>query len=63
MQLSRDEPAFCPVTIRIENQCELDQLYAMIDAVAQNKINHVPQVIRAAAVDFRNAIHRIINED
>lgn len=62
MQLSRDEPEFRPVTIRIENQCELDQLYAIIDTVAQNKINHVPQVIRAA-VDFRNAIQRIINED
>lgn len=48
MLLTRDNPRFRPVTIRLEKQDELDQLLAIIEAVAGNKINHVPGVITVA---------------
>ena len=48
MLLSRDNPRFRPVTIRIEKLDELDQLLAIIEAVAGNRVNHVPQTIAAA---------------
>lgn len=59
MQITRDEPAFRPVTIRIESEDDLDKLLAIIDNVACNRINHTPPVIRAA-VDFRNQLFNII---
>lgn len=59
MQITRDETAFRPVTIRIESEDDLDKLIAIIDNVACNRISHTPQVIRAA-VDFRNQLFNII---
>lgn len=48
LTITRDNPAFRPVTIRIESQDDLDKLYAIIDTVACDRINHTPQLIRAA---------------
>lgn len=48
MEVTRDPPQFRPVTIRLETQDELDQLLAIIDTVADNRINHTPPTIRAA---------------
>lgn len=48
MDITRDDPTFRPVTIRIETQDELDQFLAVISAVANNQINHLPQVSKAA---------------
>ena len=31
LTITRDDPAFRPVTIRIESQDDLDKLYAIID--------------------------------
>jgi len=62
LTITRDDPTFRPVTIRIESQDDLDKLYAIIDAVACNRINHTPQLIRAA-VDFRTAIANAIDGD
>lgn len=62
LTITRDNPAFRPVTIRIESQDDLDKLYAIINAVACNRINHAPQLIHVL-VDFRTAIADIINKD
>lgn len=62
LTITRDNPAFRPVTIRIESQDDLDKLYAIIEAVASNRINHTQQLIRAA-LDFHTAIADIINKD
>ena len=59
VQITRDESAFRPVTIRVESQDELDKLLIIINNVACNRISHTPQVIRAA-VDFRNQLFNII---
>lgn len=48
MLLTRDNPRFRPVTIRLEKQDELDQLLAIIEGVASGKVQHLPQVITAA---------------
>ena len=62
IDITRDDPDFRPVTIRIESQDDLDKLLAIIRAVAENRINHTPQIIRAA-VDFRTAITNTIDKD
>ena len=61
LTITRDDPLFRPVTIRIESQDDLDKLYAIIDTVACNRINHTPQLIRAA-VDFRTALFNVIDQ-
>ena len=48
MDVTRDPAQFRPVSIRLETQDELDQLLAIIHNVANNKVNHLPSVIRAA---------------
>ena len=48
MVLTRDNPRFRPVTIRLEKLDELDQLLAILEAVAGNKINHLPGIVTAA---------------
>ena len=62
LTITRDDPLFRPVTIRIESQDDLDKLLAIIRAVAENRINHTPQIIRAA-MDFRRDLLNTINED
>ena len=62
MKITRDEPTFRPVTIRIESQDELDKLLTIIDNVACNRINHAPPVLRAA-IDLGDRLFTIINED
>lgn len=62
LTITRDNPTFRPVTIRIDSQDDLDKLLAIIDTVACNRISHQPQHV-SAAVDFRTAIANAINED
>ena len=58
MVVTQDAPKFRPVTIRVETQDELDMLHAVIGAVADNRIQHTQQVIRAA-VDLRIMLNRL----
>ena len=51
------EPQYRPVTIVLETQDELDKMVAIVAAVAQNKINHTPVLIRAAADMIKDLIH------
>lgn len=62
LTITRDNPAFRPVTIRIESQDDLDKLYAIIEAVASNRINHAPQLIHVL-VDFRTPIANALEKD
>lgn len=62
LTITRDEPAFRPVTIRIDSQDDLDKLLTIIDNVACNRISHSSPVLRAA-IDLRNRLFTIINED
>ncbi len=62
MKLTRDEPKFRPVNIRIETQDEFDQLFYIISDVAENRVNHVPQVINAA-VNIRDTLVRLLDEE
>lgn len=62
MKLTRDEPKFRPVTIRIETQDELDQLFYIISDVAENRVNHVPQIINAA-VNIKDELLRFLDEE
>ena len=60
MKIKLDPQLFRPVTIRIENQDELDQLLAIVDNVAENRVSHAPQII-AAAKEMRCAIYNLLN--
>ena len=51
------EPQYRPVTIVLETQDELDKIVAIVAAVAQNKINHTPALIRAADDMAKDLIH------
>ncbi len=62
MNISRAEPEFRPVTIELETQNDLDRFLAILDQVAENRINHPPPVQRAA-IDIRRAILDRINAD
>ena len=62
LTITRDDPLFRPVTIRIESQDDLDKLYAIIDTVACNCVNHTQQLVRVA-MDFRAAIANAIDGD
>ena len=48
MQVTQADPAFHPVTIVLETQDEYDMLMAVLHSVAENKINHIPNVMAAA---------------
>lgn len=62
MEIYKDAPEFRPITIRIETQDELDQLFAIIDNVAENRLNHIPPIITAAKVILRNLTKCIESE-
>lgn len=55
MRVSQGPAPFRPVTIVLETQDDYDQLEAILLTVAQNRINHSPQVV-AAALDFHNEL-------
>ena len=61
MKIKIDPALFRPVTIRLENQDELDQFLAIIENVAKNRIMHSPQVITVAK-NMRNNLHQMLNE-
>lgn len=48
MQIDIAPASFRPVSVTFETQDELDQFRAVLAAVAENRINHAPQVIAAA---------------
>ena len=58
MKITQADPLFRPVTIVLETQDEFDKLMAILATVAQNKVNHQPQTIRAA-VEMCNALDRL----
>lgn len=48
MLITQADPEFRPITVVIETQDEYDQLIAILSAVAGNRVNHLPQVVKAA---------------
>jgi hypothetical protein len=58
MKIFQDIPLFRPVTIKLENQDEYDQLLEIVSAVAANRINNTEQVIKAAQV-FKNMLYNV----
>jgi len=62
MKVTRDPPAFRPVTIRLETQDELDKLLAIIANVARNNAHLTVAVIRAA-VDMEHTLTDLLNRD
>lgn len=46
--IEQDEPQFRPLTIRLETQDDYDKFYAIVSAVADDKLVRVPQVIEEA---------------
>lgn len=62
MKVTRDPPAFRPVTIRLETQDELDKLLAIIASVARNNTHLTATVIRAA-VDMEHTLTDTLNRD
>jgi hypothetical protein len=57
--IEMDEPQFRPLTIRIETQDDYDKLFAIVSAVADDKLVRAPQVIDAAR-QFRHALTCVI---
>lgn len=62
MKISQAPAEFRPVSIEFETQDELEKFLAIVSAVAENRINHTPQTIRAA-VDMRADFLSFINRD
>ena len=62
MDVTRDPAQFRPVSIRLETQDELDQLLAIINNVANNKVNHMSSVIRAAQC-LRDTLYELLEEE
>lgn len=48
MIFETDPPKFRPITLRIETRDDADKLAAILESVAQNRVNHIPAVVRAA---------------
>jgi hypothetical protein len=48
MRVWKDQAVFQPITIVIESQDELDQMEFLFASVAENKINHIPQLVTVA---------------
>lgn len=52
MLISVAPAEFRPVSVTLETEDEFDIFVAILSAVAENRVNHTPTVIRAA-VDMR----------
>ena len=61
MKIFQDIPLFRPITIRLENQDEYDQLLEIIAAVAANKINYPVNLVGAAQV-FKNMLYNVAED-
>lgn len=48
MRVTVEPVPFRPVSITLETQDELDKFIAIFETVAENRVNHQPQVVRAA---------------
>lgn len=48
MIFSKADPEFRAITIVVETEDEFDQLMAIASNVANNRVNHTPQVVQAA---------------
>ncbi len=48
MEITQADPAFRPVTIVLETPDDYDKLFAIVEAVAQNRTNHTNEVRVAA---------------
>lgn len=48
MRVTQAAARYRPVTIVLETQDEHDMFFAIIEQVAENRINHTPQVIAEA---------------
>jgi hypothetical protein len=48
MKVTQAAPCYRPVTIVLETQDDYDKFFSIVEQVAENRINHVPQVVRAA---------------
>lgn len=48
MRVTQAAARYRPVTIVLETQDEHDMFFAIIEQVAENRINHTPQVMKAA---------------
>ena len=48
MRITQAAARYRPVTIVLETQDEYDKFFLIVEQVAENRINHTPQVIRAA---------------
>lgn len=62
IEVTRDAPTFRPVTLRITQEDDLDKLLAVLSNVAENRIQHAPQIIKAA-VELRSSLLEVINKD
>lgn len=58
MKILQAEPGFRPVTIVLETQDDFDKLYAIVSSVADNRTNHTPPIITAAA-DLRRTLNNL----
>lgn len=48
MKVTQAAARYRPVTIVLETQDDYDMFFSIVEQVAENRINHVPQVVRAA---------------
>ena len=60
MKVIQSPPSFRPVTIELETEDDFDKLMAILSAVAENRINHPPAIIRAA-IDIRCGIQESLD--
>lgn len=60
MKVTQSSPSFRPVIIELETEDDVDKLMAILSAVAENRINHSPAIIRAA-IDIRSSIEEFLD--
>ena len=58
MNIYKDPPTFRPMHIELVDQDDYDKLENIVFAVANNKINHSPQLIEAAKA-ILSKLHRV----
>ena len=62
MEILQDNPQFRPVTIKIDRRDDYDKLTEIISAVAENRINHRPQLV-IVAKDLLRCLSSVELED
>ena len=48
MKVTQAAPRYRPVTIVLETQDDYAKFFSIVEQVAENRINHTPQVMKAA---------------